>query len=50
MKNKENWYNLGLGEVYIEGYDCMIKRVPGGWVYSTSDQMVFIPFNNEFLR
>ena len=25
-----------------------IMRVPGGWLYKYFDQIVFVPYNNEF--
>lgn len=46
-------YDMKLHQVLSIG-DSMVKRVPGGWVYSIpasdqSDQAVFVPYHNEFL-
>ena len=59
-------YNLELHEdIYINGQDCYVARVAGGWLYkyytevydagTTSyknviDQIVFVPYNNEFQK
>jgi hypothetical protein len=45
-------YEMQLHEVISIG-DAVVKRVPGGWIYSipvsdSLDQAVFVPFNNKF--
>jgi hypothetical protein len=45
-------YDMKLHQVLSIG-DSTVKRVPGGWLYSIpasdqSDQVVFVPFDNEF--
>ena len=52
----KNIYELELHEVG-ESDNYIIKRVPGGWLYvrkdphlGSSNSMVFVPFNNEFVK
>lgn len=43
----EALYRLKLGEV-ANFKDCCFSRVIGGWVYTSSEGVCFIPWNNEF--
>lgn len=41
-------YYMALNQKIDMGhYD--IKRVPGGWLYSYTNKIAFVPFNDEFL-
>lgn len=58
MEFKKVLYNMKLGERIssgdkgIYGFDWIITRVPGGWIYTAETAMspasVFVPYNNEF--
>jgi len=44
-------YDLELHEIMDVAMSYSVMRVPGGWIYSpigTSDNAVFVPFDNEF--
>lgn len=50
-------YNLSLHEKCYLDEETMVRRVPGGWIYTymyiapqliSSVTSVFVPFNNEF--
>lgn len=51
-------YEMKLGDsLWSEQMSCNIVRVPGGWLFQTSDvgstyiaTMCFVPFNNEFMQ
>lgn len=50
-----NIYALKLHETIEIKKGLIVTRVPGGWLYihkelaiGSSDQTVFVPFNNEF--
>lgn len=49
--DKEDIYNLKLHEsLYIEDGDITVLRVPGGWVYKTGQNQVFVPFIQSFVH
>lgn len=41
-------YDMKLGERLALTNNHMIIRVPGGWIYSSMQGEVFIPFDTEF--
>jgi len=43
----EDIYSMELHDIMYVG-SSMYCRVPGGWVYSYSMGVCFIPYNNEF--
>lgn len=63
-KKEKNIYSLKLHEILGEQFevgepkldeyadenylDCLIIRVPGGWIYSNEMGNVFVPYNKEF--
>ena len=55
MSNEKNLYDLKLGEAIgvssLNGSCVSVLRVPGGWVYfSSNGGGVFVPFNDEFMK
>lgn len=48
-------YAMQLHEIITVDGHTEVLRVPGGWIYEIYDggsnisQMVFVPFNNEFM-
>ena len=43
-------YTIGLGQTYYDYETGMtVLRVPGGWVFFSQSNSVFVPFNNEFM-
>jgi len=48
---RDNWnklYKIKLGELLIIDNNTIIRRIPGGWIYSDMQGCCFIPFDNEF--
>jgi hypothetical protein len=55
---KDHIYGMKLGDRIASGdkgtygFDWIITRVPGGWIYTAETAMspasVFVPWNNEF--
>lgn len=64
MSNQDFIYKMQLHEEQVKpshDLDIKIIRVPGGWIYVNRiydgttgwtyvNNMVFVPFNNEFMR
>ena len=53
----KNIYKMGLNETDTLDAETQVKRVPGGWIYSTYNgtrnsysDPCFVPFNNEFME
>lgn len=55
---KDALYSMPLGERIVDngkpryGFDWIITRVPGGWIYTNErgqGHSVFVPVNDEFL-
>jgi hypothetical protein len=48
-------YSMGLHETITISEDFLVTRVPGGWIYEIQKpqanllEIVFVPFNNEFM-
>lgn len=43
-------YTMGLGQTHYDYLSAMtVLRVPGGWVFFSQSNSVFVPFNNEFM-
>ena len=51
-KKNINIYEMGLNDSLQFDYDAKVRRVPGGWVYTTYTHegvsSSFVPFNKEF--
>jgi len=52
-----NLYNMKLGDSeWWSGPDIQVTRVPGGWIYGSTDSngnicsQIFVPFNTEFME
>ena len=50
MKGNKDLYDMKLFEVCLLGNNSLMRRVPGGWVYSDTDGCCFVPYNGEFKR
>lgn len=44
----KNLYSLNLNEVIDREGEPKVMRVPGGWIYFTSQGAVFVPYHEEF--
>jgi len=51
-KNKlaQELYNMECGDRYYPDNNTAWFRVPGGWTYSNSQGVCFVPFSDEFWR
>jgi len=53
-----NLYEMKLGDsVWVSEFESNVLRVPGGWLFRSSDgerdiytSSTFVPFNNEFMK
>tara|TARA_R110000822_G_scaffold17244_6_gene58284 strand:- start:1898 stop:2083 length:186 start_codon:yes stop_codon:yes gene_type:complete len=48
METEKTIHNLKLHENILIDHYNVVTRVPGGWVYETSNCSTFVPYSDEF--
>ena len=50
ISKTEDMYNMHFNTWYEISSNTFVMRVPGGWLYSSGESTVFVPFNSEEMK